>query len=74
VCWLERELEAAQPLIGRHHLIVGRFDWPEISRFLRGQVEAVTGRDWTELAGSIGRVGMWEFEDYREFQGAIPSE
>ena len=43
-----------------------RYDWPLIRRFLTSAVESLDGRDWSDLAGQIGRFRYWEFEDYRD--------
>lgn len=63
--WLERRVRETGPVIGRHHLVVESWDAGGIRRYLTGAVESVEGDTWTELAEKIGRVGMWEFEDYR---------
>jgi immunity protein 8 of polymorphic toxin system len=63
--WLERRVRAEGPLVGRHHLVVARYDGPEVMRFLTAAVESEHAATWNELALRLGRIGMWEFEDYR---------
>jgi hypothetical protein len=65
VRWLDGFVERNGPLLGRHHLIVPRFDWRSIRDFLVRQVEACEGADWHEVAEKVGRIGRWEFEDHR---------
>jgi len=60
--WLREQ--AADPVIGRHLLIVNTFEWDRISAFLASQVAACEGGDWSEVAEKVGRIGHWEFEDY----------
>jgi hypothetical protein len=59
--WLR---QAAQPVIGRHLLIVNDYDYDELEGFIRGVLDTYAGRDWPELASKIARFGRWEFEDY----------
>jgi hypothetical protein len=63
--WLERWVQEEGPLVGRHHLIVDRFDRRRIGGFLTEAVESEEARTWPELALRIGRLGKWEFEDYQ---------
>jgi hypothetical protein len=63
---LNKLLEDTPFLIGRHYLIVQAFDFDAVSRFLRRQVERLDADSWSDLAQKIGRIGFWEFEDYRD--------
>ena len=63
--WLARTARESGPQIGRHHLIVDRMDVTGAIDFLRGRIEALEGPEWSILAERIGRIGAWEFEDYR---------
>lgn len=62
--WIERKLTQG-PLSGRHHLIVSKFDASDIRRYLENQALHCSGSTWAEVAGKLGRIGRWEFEDYR---------
>lgn len=62
---LARWVREDGPLIGRHHLIIERWDAARIRLFLTGIVESEEAPTWRELAAKIGRIGRWEFEDYR---------
>jgi Immunity protein 8 len=62
--WLARRAVEEGVVDGRHHLVVARYDWPLIERFIRRRVTAVTGDDWKAIAVKLGRFGQWEFEDY----------
>jgi hypothetical protein len=60
------ELLASEPvLVGRHWLFVAEFDAAAVERFLRQAVAGIEGQTWNDVAGKIGRLGLWEFEDYR---------
>lgn len=64
--WLAREASAHGPIVGRHHLVVDSLDIPIALEFLRTRVADATAPTWHELALQLGRIGKWEFEDYRE--------
>ena len=50
----------------RHHVVVDRFDWRAVRAYFEKRLSAIEGADWSELAGKLGRLGLWEFEDYRD--------
>lgn len=63
--WLRDEVERTGPMVGRHLLIVGRWDAEKIRLVITGLVARVEGLDWQAVAEQLGRIGYWEFEDYR---------
>ena len=63
--WLARTVRESGPQMGRHHLIVDRMDVGAAIGFLRSQIEALDAPTWPILGERIGRIGAWEFEDYR---------
>ena len=63
--FLAGEISRRGPLFGRHFLFVERWEWPRIEATIREYVDGLTGETWSELAGKLGRIGRWEFEDYR---------
>lgn len=63
--WLDRWVLEEGPLIGRHHLIIGRWDAARIRLYLTEAVQSEEAPTWPELATKISRIGKWEFEDYR---------
>lgn len=64
--WLAREASTHGPTVGRHHLVVDSLEIPIALEFLRARVAEATAPTWHELALQLGRIGKWEFEDYRE--------
>jgi hypothetical protein len=63
--WVERWVGNNGPLVGRHHLFVEAWDADRVRRYIREVVESEEASSWSELAAKIGRLGKWEFEDYR---------
>lgn len=63
--WLQENLRPTDILIGRHHLIVRRYDYQGLTRFLVEYCQKCRGNSWAEVAEQLGRIGKWEFEDYR---------
>ena len=51
----------------RHHLVVNfkDFDQRAMRAWLSARVEAVEAENWTEIGERLGRLGLWESEDYR---------
>ena len=62
---LQARVEDGGFLLGRHLLITRIFDSDAVSAFLRARFEEPEAATWSELAEKLGRIGRWEFEDYR---------
>lgn len=52
-------------VIGRHFLVVRTINFDAIAAFLTDRITRLEADTWDELAAKIGRIGLWEFEDYR---------
>ncbi len=63
--WIQENLGPTDILIGRHHLIVRRYDYQGLMRFLGDYCQKCRGNSWADIAERLGRIGKWEFEDYR---------
>jgi len=50
---------------GRHILFVREFDFGALYRFIANYCDGCVGDTWKEVAEKVGRIGHWEFEDYR---------
>ena len=51
----------------RHHLVVtfDAFDQHALRAWLSARVLEVEADTWSEIGERLGRLGYWEFEDYR---------
>ena len=63
--WISHHLGPEGILAGRHHLVVDTYDYGKLKGFLQRYVEQCSGSSWEEVAIRLGRLGKWEFEDYR---------
>ncbi|TMC66204.1 MAG: hypothetical protein E6J16_02320 [Chloroflexota bacterium] len=63
--WITGRLRTEKVMVGRHYLIVADYDWKRISAFITKWVANCWGDTWQEVALKVGRLGHWEFEDYR---------
>jgi hypothetical protein len=50
-------------LVGRHFLIVLKYDFRRIKRFLESYADKCEGDAWPAIAEKLGRLGHWEFEE-----------
>ena len=62
--WILEEHSGEDVIVGRHMLIVFKYDYERLENFLRGKVAEVAGETWMDLGQRLARIGHWEFEDY----------
>ena len=60
--WLQQQ---DHPVMGRHHLVVRTYQYADLVAFVESYLEGCAGTDWQDVARMVGRLGHWEFEDYR---------
>jgi hypothetical protein len=63
--YLSNELKKRGVISGRDYLFVDHIDRPMIEGYLRRRIEDIEGNTWIDVAERIGRIGHWEFEDYK---------
>ena len=51
-------------VIGRHLILVSSVDKAKVETIVRDRLRRLDADNWPGLAGKIGRIGLWEFEDY----------
>jgi hypothetical protein len=64
--WLKKRHKASDVVLGRHFLIMFNYDYERLLHFLQEYCAQCIGDSWKEVAQKVGRLGKWEFEDYRE--------
>jgi hypothetical protein len=65
--WLAARCREVGLYDARHHLVVNvdQFDRRQLHTWLETRVSSVQAETWREIAERLGRLGSWEFEDYR---------
>ena len=54
-------------VLGRHFLFVQKYDFGVLEKYVRGYCLSCEGPDWGTVGEKVGRLALWEFEDYRPF-------
>jgi len=63
--WLEEQYRGSETVLGLHKLIVFRYDYSELRRFIEKYLRRCSGDSWPEMARRVALLGQWEFENYR---------
>ena len=63
--WLAQACERDGFVVGRHFLVVNSYSWDHLRSTLVNLIENCAGESWKEVAEKVGRIGHWEFEDYK---------
>jgi len=66
--WIAQRAREERIFDGRHHLVVAPFDYQKLWQYLTRYVSSCEGSTWQEIATKLGRLGQWEFEDYRPWK------
>ena len=62
--WLIENHNKEDIVIGRHYLVVFRYDFSALANFISSYISQNIGETWDEIACYLSRLGKWEFEDY----------
>jgi hypothetical protein len=62
--WLAHEVEEEGYILGRHLLIVPRYDYDTIRAVIERIVRHAEGPDWDSVAAYLALWGLWEFEQH----------
>ena len=62
--WILEKHSPDDIVLGRHMMIVFKYDYQNLRDFLCRKVEEVSGETWNDVAQGLSRLGRWEFEDY----------
>ena len=63
--WVAEICQAQGFLVGRHYLIVDRYDVAYLRELITKLIQQFEGNSWRDVAEKVGRIGLWEFEDYK---------
>jgi hypothetical protein len=63
--WLAERYGTAEIVLGLHKVIVFRYDYSRLRRFIEKYLMRCSGNTWAEIAKKVSLLGQWEFENYR---------
>lgn len=55
--WINKTVEKERIITGRHLLIVARYDYGQIRKFISNYVSSCDGETWSEIALKLARFG-----------------
>jgi hypothetical protein len=55
-------------VLGRHTIVVERFDWDVAREAVEAVLSEVSGETWEEVGPKLAQYGEWEFDDYQPYQ------
>jgi Immunity protein 8 len=64
--WLAAAAERDGPVIGLHHVIVATFDYDALFKSIQSFCSRCDGASWQEVGAKLGKLGRWEFDEYRQ--------
>jgi hypothetical protein len=59
-------LERDGIVFGRHYIFATSIDPKRVEAAVEARLRRLDGDSWSDLAEKIGRIGYWDFEEYRE--------
>ena len=65
--WIQKNHQIDDLIWGRHMLIALKYDLNGIQKKVADYCDQCEGKDWTEIALKLSRIGFWEFEDYKPY-------
>ncbi len=63
--WLAAKVEGEGPMLGLHHIVVSAFDYDALFNAVQAFCSRCEGASWEEVGAKVGRLGRWEFDEYR---------
>jgi hypothetical protein len=63
--WLIERYRDSDVLLGLHKLIVFKYDYRAIRKFIEKYLMRCPGNSWAEVAQKVSLLGQWEFEGFR---------
>ena len=64
--WLMNNYSRQDVVLGLHRIIVFEYNYERLLTSLKMYIESLNEDNWLTLGEKIGRIGKWEFQDYRE--------
>jgi hypothetical protein len=64
--WIAETIASQGPMIGLHHIVVDSFDYGVLFKAVQSFCSRCEGPNWQVVGTKVGRLGRWEFDEYRE--------
>lgn len=64
--WLVEKYKPSDIIFGIHYIIMFSYNYNRLKEVLKKNIEDLEGNSWDELAQKIAKIGMWEFQDYKD--------
>jgi hypothetical protein len=64
--WIETQLADYPLRLVNHTLLVDRWDFHDVERFLTRTINEIEDTSWERVALRVGQIGLWEFYNIRE--------
>jgi len=64
--WLSQHFGKDEIILGRHYLILFEYNYQRLINHINKYLQQCSGETWHEVAVKVGKLGLWEFEDYHE--------
>ena len=72
--WLSGQMADTGIRSGEHMVLMPRYDYRILRCYLEPRIAAYEADTWADLATKLGRIGCWEFAEYRALpEGQDPS-
>ncbi len=65
--WLENKMSSTGYVLGRHYLLLPKYDYNLIWQVIQGLCDEAEAPDWKTVASRLSRYGRWEFADRVRF-------
>lgn len=49
---------------GMHFIFMEKYDYEALKKMINDFSDKCIGENWMQVAGKLGRLGQWEFDDY----------
>jgi hypothetical protein len=56
---------SSEVLLGLHKLIVFKYDYVRLKKFVEKYLRCGSGDTWKDIAKKVSLLGQWDFEGYR---------
>jgi hypothetical protein len=66
--WLVGEMAGKGIRSCEHMVLMPFYDYRLLRNFLEKRIAACEANNWPELAAKVGRIGHWEFDNYKPLQ------